>query len=61
MRDREDSSAALKYISALLAMNKQDYSGGLAKARELYERYLGAVWSGIGVAAAASLAGAFVR
>src|SRR4051795_1851486 len=28
--------------------------------REGYERYLGAVWSGIGVAAAASLAGAFV-
>jgi high-affinity iron transporter len=28
--------------------------------REGYERYLGAVWSGIGVAAAASLGGAFV-
>src|SRR4051794_26623182 len=28
--------------------------------REGYERYLGAVWAGIGVAAAASLAGAFV-
>src|SRR4051794_41906243 len=28
--------------------------------REGYERYLGAVWSGIGAAAAASLAGAFV-
>src|SRR4051812_49972432 len=28
--------------------------------REGYERYLGAVWSGIGVATAASLAGAFL-
>jgi Tfp pilus assembly protein PilF len=37
LRNREDSSAELKYVSALLALDKQDTKHALTLARELFE------------------------